>query len=53
MDPYAKDPKELEIYNVMVSLLDAEKSCLEKIRESESEVSTFHFLKISLTSIFD
>lgn len=38
VDPYAKDPKELEIYNIMVSLLDAEKACHDRIRDSEEEV---------------
>eukprot|EP00112_Aurelia_sp_Birch-Aquarium-sp1_P024025 Seg740.7 transcript_id=Seg740.7/GoldUCD/mRNA.D3Y31 product="Dynein regulatory complex subunit 7" protein_id=Seg740.7/GoldUCD/D3Y31 len=38
VDPYAKDPKELDIYNMMVSLLEAEKQCTDKVRESEEEV---------------
>ena len=43
MDPYAKDPKEIDIYNIMVSLLDAEKHCHDKIRESEDEVGQLSF----------
>ncbi|XP_065069130.1 dynein regulatory complex subunit 7-like [Rhopilema esculentum] len=38
VDPYATDPKELDIYNMMVNLLEAEKLCNDKIRESEEEV---------------
>jgi len=51
VDPYAKDPKELEIYDVMVSLLDAEKSCHEKIRESEDEVREILDSRITEESI--
>ena len=43
VDPYAKDPKELEIYNIMVSLLDAEKACHDRIRDSEEEVRRVNF----------
>lgn len=37
VDPRAEPMKELDVYNMMVELLHAEKKCLDKIRESEEE----------------
>lgn len=37
VNPDAKPMKELDVYNMMVDLLYAEKKCLDKIRQSEDE----------------
>ena len=34
--------KELDVYDMMVDLLYAEKKCLDKIRQSEEEVCDFY-----------
>jgi len=38
VNPYNKQPKELDVYNTMVELLHDEKKCTELIRDSETEV---------------
>ena len=44
VDPHAKPVKELEIYNMMIDLLNAEKKCMDKIHDSEDEVFTTDIL---------
>lgn len=36
-----KPPKDLEVYNLLIDTLNAEKKCADKIRESENEVEIY------------